>query len=82
MPAFDGTGPGGGGPMTGWGRGSCSANRSAYGPQQNWGSNYRGPGYGPGFDRGRGFSRGFGPGMGWGRGYGRGFGFSRRRTWS
>jgi hypothetical protein len=81
MPAFDGTGPYGAGPMTGWGRGFCSPRGSAYAPYQSWGPGYRGLAYGPGFGRGRGFRRGFGPGMGWGRGYGRGFGFPRGRPY-
>jgi hypothetical protein len=82
MPAFDGTGPRGGGPMTGRGRGFCSTTRSAYGPQQNWGSSYRGSSYGRGFGRGPGFRRGFGAGMGWGRGSSRGFGSPRGRMYS
>ena len=82
MPAFDGTGPRGAGPMTGWGRGSCSPTGPAYGPYQNWGPGYRGPGYGRGFGQGRDFRMGFGPGMGRGRVYGRGFGFLRGRPWS
>ena len=60
MPGFDGTGPMGGGPMTGGGRGLCTP----------YGRSYAGSGYG----RGRGFRGGFGPGFGGGRGYGRGFG--------
>ena len=59
MPGFDGTGPGGGGPMTGGGRGFCN-------PAGN-------PGYGYGRGFGRGFRGGRGAGAGWGRGYGRGF---------
>ena len=71
MPGFDGTGPMGGGSMTGWGRGYCYALAGgAFGPVYG-----RGRGYARGFGRGLaqvGFRRGFGPG--WGRGYGRGFG--------
>ncbi len=55
MPQFDGTGPQGRGPMTGWGRGPCGAGQ---------GFGRRGFGRGPGF--GRGLGRGFGPGFrGW-----------------
>lgn len=61
MPGFDGTGPGGWGPMTGGGRGFCN-------PAGNLGY-----GYGRSFGLGRGSRRGFGAGPGWGRGYGRGF---------
>jgi hypothetical protein len=76
MPAFDGTGPRGAGPMTGWGRGSCSLARPAYAPYQSWGSGYRG------FGRGRGSRRGFfGFGTGWGRGFNRAFGFLRGRRY-
>ena len=78
MPRFDGTGPAGMGPMTGWGRGICNPSQTAYGPAPAWGPGYRGSGYGQGFGRGRGFGpdRGFGRGQGFGRGrgYGRGFG--------
>jgi len=52
MPAFDGTGPAGMGPMTGRGMGPCNPNF--------------GGGYGYGRGMGRGFGRG-GRGMGWGR---------------
>lgn len=53
MPGGDRTGPMGGGPMTGWGRGFCSE------PE---GPRFAGGGYG---GRGRGFGRG-GGGGGWG----------------
>ena len=53
MPGGDRTGPMGGGPMTGWGRGFCSE------PE---GPRFAGSGYG---GRGRGFGRG-GGGGGWG----------------
>ena len=53
MPGGDRTGPMGGGPMTGWGRGLCSE------PE---GPRFAGGGYG---GRGRGFGRG-GGGGGWG----------------
>lgn len=51
MPGYDGTGPRGQGPGTGWGLGPCGAGRR------------RGAGFGPGFGRGAG---GFGRGA-WGR---------------
>ena len=83
MPRFDGTGPAGMGPMTGWGRGYCNTSQAAYGPAPAWGPGYSGTAYGSGFGsglgrgrgfgQGRGFNRGFWPGTGRGRGYGRGF---------
>jgi hypothetical protein len=80
MPRFDGTGPTGAGPMTGWGRGYCNGGTMPYGPAPAWGTAYSGRGYGPGFGRGfgRGFRRGPGPDLGRFRGrggYGRGRGF-------
>ena len=81
MPRFDGTGPMGAGPMSGWGRGYCDSGNRGYGPAPALGPAYSGPGYGPAFGRGlgpgQGFRRGFGPGPGRGRGYGPGFGRSR-----
>lgn len=61
MPAGDGTGPGGMGPMTGRGAGYCAGYNTP---------GYANPafGWGRGFGRGRGFARG----RGWGRGFGRG----------
>jgi len=83
MPGFDGTGPAGMGPMTGWGRGYCNTSPATYyGPAPMFGQAYWVPGHGRGFGRGarfgwgRGFRRGLGPGFGRGRGYGRGFGWS------
>ena len=63
MPGFNGSGPMGAGPMTGWGRGLCgqpagAGNLPAYG----------GRGYGYGYGRGMGFGRGFGRGRGRGLG--------------
>ena len=62
MPAGDGTGPAGMGPMTGRAAGYCAG--------------YNTPGYvnqaggrGFGFGRGRGGGRGFGRGRGWGQGW-------------
>jgi len=87
MPRFDGTGPSGGGPTTGWGRGFCSPAGTAFGPYPGGSPAYWGPAYGRGFGsgrgigRGRGYGQGFGPGMGRGRGAGRGYGFFRRRPW-
>lgn len=81
MPGFDGTGPAGMGPMTGWGLGYCNPYYADYGPAPMpnpgyWVPSYgRGFGRGPGFGRGRGFRRGFRTGFGRGRGYGRGFGW-------
>ncbi len=57
MPGFDGTGPGGMGPMTGGGRGFCNP----AGTSRGW--------FGRG--GGRGFGRGQGWGFGLGRGFGR-----------
>ena len=79
MPGFDGTGPAGMGPMTGWGRGYCGTS-----PTSVYGQAYQGPIFGRGFGRGPGFGRargnrgGFGPGFGRGRGYGYGRGYGRR----
>jgi len=55
MPAFDGTGPQGQGPMTGWGMGPCGRGRGA------------GRRFGFGFGRGmgRGLGRFFGVGYAW-----------------
>ncbi|PID39466.1 MAG: hypothetical protein CR984_06845 [Proteobacteria bacterium] len=64
MPGFDRSGPVGGGPMTGGGRGLCGGSgRAAKQPVYG-----RGYGYG----RGMGFRRG--GGRGWGRGAGPAFG--------
>ena len=66
MPGYDGRGPRGMGPMTGWGRGSCSTGVGFAG-----GAYGAGPGFGRGGGRARGFGRGFGwrtasPAAGWG----------------
>ncbi|MBN2233094.1 MAG: DUF5320 family protein [Deltaproteobacteria bacterium] len=64
MPGFDGTGPAGGGPMTGGGRGYCGQGRGyGYGYGMGYG---RGMGYGGGWGRGRGYGRGYAPGGAWG----------------
>jgi hypothetical protein len=47
MPGFDGTGPEGMGPMTGWGRGLCGpyggrGSRRSFGPWSGWGGRGRG----------------------------------------
>lgn len=63
MPGFDGTGPRGGGPMTGGARGLCNPGYAGYGAA-----------YGRGYGLGRAFRSGFGAGAGRGRGYGRGLG--------
>ena len=72
MPRFDGTGPAGTGPMTGWGMGPCATgeNGTAGVP---YGRGYAYPrggcmGYGPRFGRGRGM------GLGRGRGFGYAYG--------
>ena len=65
MPAFDGTGPSGAGPMTGGARGFCAPAGAGYRPAYG-----RGYGYGRGFGRGGGFRRGFGPGYGRSQWYG------------
>ncbi len=55
MPRFDGTGPGGSGPGTGWGSGPCGAGMGwRRGGGRGWGR-----GYGRGLGRGR--SGGYGP---------------------
>jgi hypothetical protein len=66
MPRFDGTGPVGWGPMTGWGHGYCNAAGPARGTVLA-----RGTGYGRGFGRGRGraFRAGFGRGIDWSAAY-------------
>jgi len=72
MPGYDGSGPRGFGPMTGWGRGYCNPGGRPAGMA---------PGRGAGFGRGgwsRGFRRGGGPGSGWGGGFGRGYGAAGR----
>ena len=51
MPRFNGTGPAGMGPMTGWGMGYCSGTRQAH---------FAGRGPGRGLARGWGRGRGFG----------------------
>ncbi len=56
MPGFDGRGPFGRGPMTGWGRGYCGG----YGYGRGFGG-YRGVGWGGRFG-------GYGLGRGWGAG--------------
>jgi len=62
MPRYDGTGPGGMGPMTGWGRGLCrtSGIGRAFGFRPRLGRRLgsRGPGFGL-YGRGRGYGRGF-----------------------
>ena len=50
MPGFDGTGPAGGGSMTGWGRGYCNTGAS-FGLGRSWSRRSVGLGYG----RGRGY---------------------------
>lgn len=81
MPAFDGTGPLGTGPI-GWRRGPCgryygygrvAATPWVYDPRLRAGW------FGYGFGWGRGFGRGFG--TGWGRGFGHGFGTGWGRGW-
>ena len=50
MPGFDGAGPAGGGPMTGWGRGYCNP-KGSFGFGRSWPRRGIGFGYG----RGRGY---------------------------
>lgn len=64
MPRFDGSGPSGEGPGTGWGDGGCAPGETGEGF----------PGRGRGRGRGRGGGRG---GRGWGRGRGWGGGAGR-----
>lgn len=88
MPVFDGTGPAGMGPMTGWGRGYCSTAPNAYTPPVNYGPANQWAGFVPGFFRGPGFGRGrgsrgfFGMGPGRGRGFGYGRGYGRRGAYA
>lgn len=70
MPRFNGTGPGGMGPMTGRGRGYCNPSQAAYGPGMASGPGYSGAGYGGNSGGGRGLGRGRGSGRGRGRGLG------------
>ena len=67
MPAGNGTGPAGMGPMTGRGAGFCAGYNSP-GYMNSYGGRYFNRGYGLG--RGRGFGRGRGMGFGRGWGYG------------
>ena len=67
MPGYDGSGPRGFGPMTGWGRGPCGSGAGRF-------NRAGGLGFGGGRGGwGRGFRRGGGAGPGWGRGYGQGY---------
>ncbi len=76
MPRFDGTGPGGAGPMTGRGMGYCNP-AGTRGQGRGWFG--RGWGTGGGFGRGR--SGGPGRGSGTGRGGGKGRGGGRGWGW-
>jgi len=81
MPGYDGTGPRGRGPMTGWGSGFCGMTTEEYEKlKKEHPEDYPNEDYPPrqGFGWGRGFGRG--RGMQWrhGRGQGRGFGWGRR----
>jgi hypothetical protein len=84
MPGFNGTGPGGMGPMTGRSQGYCNPSRTTYGTSTAWGPGYWGTGYTQGLSRirspvfGRGFGRGFWSGLGRRRGFRRGPG----RRWA
>ncbi len=92
MPGFDGTGPYGGGPQTGWGYGYCGPQNTGDKDDKNQEnpprrpSGYRagqayGYGYGYGPVRGGGMGRGRGPGRGRGRGPGRGRRFRGGMGW-
>jgi hypothetical protein len=78
MPGFNGTGPAGMGPRTGWGRGYCNTSQSTYGTATTWGTGYWRNGYAQDFSRirssapGQGFRRGLRSGLGRGRGIGKG----------
>ena len=72
MPGFDGSGPRGEGPMTGWGMGYCAQPKGEQTPP----SAYGGMGIGRWYKWMRGMwprFGGWGRGRGWGRGWGRGF---------
>jgi hypothetical protein len=66
MPRFDGTGPGGMGPMTGRGRGSCNPSQAGFGPgtAPRFGNPEAGSGRGFGAGRCQGQGRGLGRGRG------------------
>ena len=74
MPAGNGTGPAGMGPMTGRGAGFCAGYPNP-GYMNPYGGGYPSRGFGIGRARGGGFGRGRGMGFGRGRGWGRGFGY-------
>ncbi len=65
MPGFNGTGPQGNGPFTGWGRGMCAQ-------PGTWTAVGRGMGQGRGCGMGRRGAGGFGMGWGMGRGMAQG----------
>jgi len=73
MPAGNGMGPAGMGPMTGRGAGFC-AGYPTPGYMNPYGGRYLNRGFGMGRGGG-GFGRGGGMGFGRGRGWGRGFGY-------
>lgn len=89
MPGFDGTGPAGMGPMTGWGQGYCMNTPSVYAPTPQYvpayplSGSWRGFGRALGFGRVRGNGRGFSRGRGYvyGRGYGRRSSYPARGRW-
>lgn len=71
MPGFDGTGPGGMGPMTGGARGFCNPSGVAYGGYRGYGHGYPGWGGGAGWTMpyGWGYNRFANPWYGGGYGY-------------
>ena len=71
MPARNGTGPQGVGPMTGWGMGNCVVEN----PSNTQTGQPPSVGLGGGLGRGRGL--GMGRGLGRGRGFGMGQGFAQ-----
>ncbi|MDY6881139.1 MAG: DUF5320 domain-containing protein [Thermodesulfobacteriota bacterium] len=87
MPGFDGTGPAGIGPMTGWGQGYCNPAQSAYASAPAGRAGYWGFGFRRGLTRAQGrglapaFFSGFRRGTGRGRGFGRRGIYLARRTW-
>jgi len=80
MPAFDGTGPAGMGPMTGWGRGYCSFSTAPHQARGLWPAGVRGlvSGFNAFTGRATGRGRWFSGGMGFSRGRGAGRRFCGR----
>ena len=81
MPGFNGAGPAGMGPMTGWGQGYCNPSRPAYASAPALEAGYRAAAYGRGFGRGFGRGRGVGRGRDYERGFGRRGAYPARGAW-